>query len=62
VEAEEERQGGDEEANTQQRVMTVGEIGEPAKDDDVSDQLIFENKGSSENLHNQTRRNQQPDQ
>jgi hypothetical protein len=40
VEAEEERQGDDGEPNAQQRVMTVGEVGEPATDDDASDQLI----------------------
>jgi hypothetical protein len=40
VEAEEERQGNDGEPNAQQRVMTVGEVGEPATDDDASDQLI----------------------
>jgi hypothetical protein len=40
VEPEEEREGDDGGPNTLQRVMTVGEIREPATDDDVPDQLI----------------------
>jgi hypothetical protein len=40
VEAEKEKQGEEEEPNTQQRVMTVGQMGQPATDDDPSDQLF----------------------
>jgi hypothetical protein len=49
VETREEEHGDDGGANTQERVMAVGEIAEPVIDDDTLDPLISRDQGSSEN-------------